>query len=147
MKIIYIKNTPKGGKIGEIKEVSNGYAQNFLIPQKIAIQATKQNIYKTQKSRQKKEKDSIVNIKKTKNLTKQLAGVEIRLKEKANEKGTLFAAISEKEICRKLEKQDIKINYKNLKLSKHIKEIGEHEVEAELNHSAPIKIKIIIEKI
>lgn len=146
MKIIYIKNTQKGNKIGEIKEVSSGYAQNFLIPQKIAVPATKQNIDKIQKSKQKQKKGSVINTKKTENLIKQLAGVEIKLKEKANEKGTLFAAISEKEICSELEKQNIRIDYKNLKLSKHIKKIGEHDVEVELNHSTKTKIKIIIEK-
>lgn len=145
MKVVYTKNISKGINAGEIKEVADGYAQNFLFPKSLALPATKENINKINSEKKRREKNSVLDLIKTEKLAKQIEGLEIRFKEKANEKGTLFAAISEKELCREFEKKNIKINFKNFKLNKHIKEIGEHEVIVSLNHGLEAKVNVAVE--
>lgn len=146
MKIIYIKNISKAISDGEIKEVADGYAQNFLFPKGLALPATKENINKINSRKKRREKDSVLDLAKIEKLAKQIKGLEINFKKNANEKGTLFASISEKEICRELEQKNIKINPKNFKLNQHIKEIGEHKVVVGLNHGLEAKITIVVEK-
>lgn len=148
MKIVCTKNNFKGiniGDAGDVKEVADGYAQNFLFPKGLALPATKKNIDKVKSGKKKKEKESVLSLIKTEKLAKQIGGLEINFKEKANEKGTLFAAISEKEFCRELEKKNIKVSPKNLKLNQHIKEVGEHEVVVGLNHGLEAKVNVVVE--
>ncbi|MFH1188030.1 MAG: 50S ribosomal protein L9 [bacterium] len=144
MKVVYIKNISKTISAGDIKEVADGYAQNFLLPKGLALPATEENINKVKSGKKRKEKESVLSLVKTEKLAKQLDGLEINFKENANEKGTLFAAISEKELCRGLEKMNIKVNPKNLKLKQHIKEIGQHEVVVELNHGLEARVNVSV---
>lgn len=145
MKIVYTKNISKGINAGDVKEVADGYAQNCLFPKGLALPATQDNINKVKSGKNRREKETVLSLVKTEKLVKKLDGLELNFKEKANEKGTLFAAISEKEFCRELEKNDIKINPKNLKLNQHIKEVGEHEVVVNLNHGLEARVRVVIE--
>lgn len=146
MKVVYTKNNNKGINAGEVKEVADGYAQNFLLPKGLALPATEENINKVKSGKKRKEKEFVLSMAKTEKLAKQLDGLEINFKENANEKGTLFAAISEKEFCRELEKRNIKVNPKNLKLNQRIKEVGQHEVIVELNHGLGAKVNVAVER-
>lgn len=146
MKVVYTKNISKAISASEIKEVADGYAQNFLFPKGLALPATKENINKINSKKKRREKNSVLDLAKTEKLARQIKGLEINFKENANEKGTLFASISEKEVCRELEKNNIKINPKNFKLNQHIKEVGEHEVVVGLNHGLEAKVTIVVEK-
>lgn len=146
MKIIYIKNIPRGLNFGEVKEVADGYAQNFLFPKGLAFPATKENIDKIKNNKTKKEKEAVLDLFETEKLARQLDGLRIIFKENANAKGTLFAAISEKDIYRELEKKNIKVGSHILKLSQHIKKVGEHQATLYLNHGIIAKVSILVEK-
>jgi large subunit ribosomal protein L9 len=146
MKVVFLKNYKKGGEMGEIKEVADGYAQNFLIPKGLALPATPNNIAKAQSNKKQKEKEATLDLIKAERLAESLEGIEVRLKEKANEKGVLFAAVSEKEVAEALKKEGIKVDPKHIKLDKHIKKVGDHEIVVGLDHGLEARIRIIVEK-
>ena len=147
MKVILLKDIKKVGKKFDIKDVSDGYALNFLIPQKFAevsntSNAKKINGMKATFEAQKKIQEDLL----SKNL-KSLEGISIELKESANEKGHLFKGVHKEEIVAALKAQghlDITADY--IVLDKPLKEVGEHKVEAKVQEkSATFKVVISAE--
>lgn len=128
MKIIFLQDTPSGKK-NQIKDVSTGYALNYLIPQKLAIPATKEKIKKIQ-DQQDKITDKIQKEKKQSNKTiDKIKSLKIEIKAKANKEGHLFGGISSKDIIKILkEKHNLDINKEAIELPHHIKEIGKHSI-------------------
>jgi len=129
MKVILFKNVPKVGQKYDIKDVSDGYALNFLIPQKLAEIATPSAIRhisllkETTLQKQKIKEDLLA-----KNL-KGLGVAVVEFYKKANEKGHLFSAIHKDEIVSALKDQarlDVEENF--IKLEHPIKEVGEHSI-------------------
>lgn len=142
MKIILIQNVPNLGKEGEIKEVAEGYARNFLLPKKMAEIATPAKIKETEekkKGEEQKEKEAALKIKA---LAEKLNGVKIEIKGKAK-KGKLFGSIGKEEIKKELQAKGFDIKEKNIILKENIREVGERKVEVQF--TGGIKAKIIIE--
>ncbi len=145
MKIIYIKDQPGGGKKGEIKEVSEGYASNFLIPKGFARVATvdvQAKIAKEQKEAQakaNKEQERVLAHK------QDLEKRTFTLNVKVGDKGQIFSGVHDKDIAETINKKmDLNIDRHAVELSKPIKELGEHTVKLKLGAgvTASIKIKI-----
>ncbi len=146
MKVILLQNVSKLGQKGEIKNVSEGYANNFLLPRGLAKFASTNEIKRLQKESQKKEETQMKIQEETKKILDDISGSKITIKEKANEKGHLFAQVHIKEIADAISKQlgfDISEDWINLK--NPIKEIGEFNINLEAYHQK-IKIKVYIEK-
>ena len=147
MKVIFLKDVQRVGKKYDIKEVNDGYALNFLLPQKLAEVATTKAVADLEK----RKKEIIVEREiqeelLSKNL-EQIKGKAITIKGKANEKGSLFSAIHKKEIKEELEKEHkIEIGEEFIILDKPIKEVGEFEIPIEIKHKKS-SFKRVVEKI
>lgn len=129
MKVILLRDVPSIGRKYEVKNVSNGYARNFLFSRKLAEIATNQAIQalELKKKQQNKEKEIQEDLF-VKNLEK-LDGLKLEIKEKSNEKGHLFAAIKPENIAKILaEKLSIVIPKDMIELDRPIKEVGEYKV-------------------
>lgn len=131
MKVILLHDVPNVGRKYEVKNVSDGFARNFLFVKKLAEIATTQSIQAIDaKKRQDEQKKGIQSDILDKNI-QALDGLKISIKEKANEKGHLFAGIRAKEIAKILKEQkNIEIPEEIIELEKPIKEKGEHKVKA-----------------
>jgi large subunit ribosomal protein L9 len=154
MQIIFLKDVPRVGKKYDIKEVSDGYAVNFLFPRKLAMSATSKNL----KELEEKKKAIIIEKEIQENLLErylsEIKGKTITLKMKADEKGHLFSAIHKKEIAEELKiEYRAKINEDFIVLPKPIKEVGEFEiliqvpVPASAGKDKKTSLKLIVEKI
>ncbi|PIT96721.1 50S ribosomal protein L9 [Candidatus Campbellbacteria bacterium CG10_big_fil_rev_8_21_14_0_10_35_52] len=144
MKIILLKDIPKVGNKFDVKNISDGYALNFLIPNKLAEFATPKKIkeIETMKLRH-KEEDILQQDLFIKNM-KALNNAKIYIEEKANEKGHLFKGIHKEEIATELKKQghiDIKSEY--IQLEHMIKEAGEFDISAKASGVSAV-FKLII---
>ncbi|MEK7642729.1 MAG: 50S ribosomal protein L9 [Patescibacteria group bacterium] len=133
MKIILIQDVGGVGRKGEVKEVSDGYARNFLIPNKKAIfgsdVAVKNALNK--KNVEKVEKEIQENL--AKKWLEMLKNTKIEMTKKANEKGHLFEQVHKEEIVGVLKVQTkIDLNPEFIKIEKPIKEIGDHKVSVEI---------------
>lgn len=143
MKVIFLQNVKKVGQKDQVKEVNNGYAMNFLIPQKLAVEATPTMIKNLEKKLSEKadrvEKGSAefrANVAK-------LDGFTLSIKKKANAEGHLFSSVTTKDIAAALIINGIHLEEKDLELFSPIKKIG--EVEIPIKNTTDIKLKIKIE--
>lgn len=145
MKVILLKDIQKIGRKYEVKEVSDGHAINFLIPQKLAIAATTEAMKRFELERAKAEGERKVreelllkNIQSLEDITLTIAG-------KANEKGHLFAGLHREAIAEELFKQTrLKIDPSFIVLDHPIKEVGEHTIEVKAEgKSVKFKVSII----
>jgi len=147
MKVIFLKDVQRVGKKNDIKEVNDGYAINFLFPNKLAEMATLEAVSMLQKRQkeivvEREIQDDLL----MKNL-EQIKGKVITIKGKANEKGSLFSAVNKKQIKEELEKEHkIEIGEDFIILEKPIKEIGEFEIPIEIKHKKS-SFKLRIERI
>jgi len=144
MKIILLEDVEKLGNKGDVKEVADGYARNFLIPKEKAVLATKKEIEKVEEMKlieTQKAEQELVEYQKT---ATQLDGLELEIPVKVSEEDKLFGAVTANQIMEKLKEQGIKVKKEQIKLKDPIKEIGEYEVNIELPHNLEANIKVII---
>lgn len=128
MKVLLLKDVPKIGRKNDIKEVSDGYARNFLFPKKLAEPATKDTAVRVAKIKTETEQMKKVNEDLLLKNLKSLAETPIVIQGKANEKGHLFAAIHKEEILLKLKEYGLSIPEACIELNKPIKEMGSHAI-------------------
>lgn len=142
MKIILIENIEKIGKKHDVKDVSNGYAVNFLFPKNLAIVYTDKNF---EIIKQKNEKE--VNINQTSEIDKikNVIDLNLKFKEKTAPTGKLFAQVNKDKIVEKIFKEyKIKLKSEDLIIKKPLKELGSYSLGLKPNLNNIIKV--IIEK-
>ena len=144
MKIILLKDVEKLGKKGEVKNVADGYARNFLIPNKLAALATKSELAKLEEQKKIETEKAEEELKLYQKIASQIDGLEIEIPVKINEEGNLFGTITASQIAEKLKEKNSEIKKEQIKLEEPIKEIGEYEVIVEFPHNLETKIKVII---
>ncbi len=129
MKVILLQDVPNVGRKYEVKNVSDGYARNFLLARNLAKIATSQAIQEIEKlKKQTEQKKEIQQDILEKNI-ESVDGVRLEVKEKANEKGHLFAGINKEEIAKILKEQKhIDIPAEIIVLEQPIKKIGEYKI-------------------
>lgn len=131
MKIIFIKTLKNIGQEGEIKDVSEGYARNFLFPKKIAVLATPEIIMDFQKKNQEKIKKEEDLKKSVQEKFKKINGKTFLIRVKTQGK-KLFGSIGKKEICAALKKEGFYVDEKTVLLDNPIKEIGAKKISINL---------------
>ncbi len=129
MKVILLKDTPGLGNRHEVKDVSSGYARNFLIPRGLAELATENRIKSVEIKRKRAEEEKKITEDILEKNMAALDGLKISIEEKANEKGHLFAGVNREEISKILKEQKhVEIPAEMIQLEQPIKEAGEHKI-------------------
>lgn len=147
MKVLLEQDVKGTGKKGEIIEVSDGYARNFLLPRKLATPADAQavnaaNIQKSAAAHRKFQAGVAA-----RDMAKQLEGAAVTVKAKVGENGHLFGAITGKEIAAALlEQKKLEVDKKKIALGEPIRALGEYTVRVSLHENTFANIKIIVEK-
>lgn len=148
MKVIFLEDVKGTAKKGEVKEVSDGYAKNFLLKNKKAVIADSVNLNNLAQKQSADAFHEAERVKEAKKLGEELKNKEFSLKAKVGENGKLFGAITNKEIADVISKNFGKeIDKKQVVLKENIKTIGSFEIELKLYKNISTKIKLIIEKI
>lgn len=144
MRIILLKDVEDLGKKLELKEVKDGYARNFLIPNGLAKQATKEVLkwLETQKEIQAKKDEE--ELKKIQKIASTIDGLEIIIPVKVGEKNQLFEKINTQKISEKLKEMGFDIKKEQIALDEPLKEIGEFPTKIKFEHNLEAEIKIII---
>lgn len=129
MKVIFLKDSKGYGRRGEVKEVADGYAQNFLIPRGLALQATSANVAKITKEQESKVEQKELQGELLAKALETVASTPLDLVMKANDQGHLFDGVGEPEILSGIEKvTSVVLPEGSVVLPKKIKEVGEHTV-------------------
>ena len=145
MKVILLQDVKSLGKKGEVKEVKDGYGNNFLIKRKLAKAATKENMRILNANEQKKiqqEKELLITLN---NQKKQIEQKAFQLPHKLGKNGSLYGAITKNEIADFLATQNINIDKKSIEIKSPIKTSGMHEIDIKLGLGihAILKLEII----
>jgi len=146
VKVIFVKDFKKQYKKGEIKEVKDGYAQNFLIKNGYAIQVTEKNLNNYQKEKQ--QEQDLLNSKKEEalKLKEQLEKTPLLFKVKTGEQDRVFGSISAKQIKDELHKKGFKIDKRQIELQTSLASLGYHNVKIELFKGVTATIKVQLAK-
>lgn len=135
MKVIFLKDVKGKGKKGEVKNVADGYAHNFLIKQGLAIEANNTNISTLEGQKKKEDKRAAEELEEAKQLGVQLEKITVELSAKAGEGGRLFGSITTKQIAEELQKKHgIKIDKRKMELADAIRTLGHTKVPVKLHH-------------
>ena len=148
MKVILNKSIENLGSEGEILIVKDGYARNYLIPNRLAKKATKINIVATQKDIKNKQKKDAKTRDNLEALGKQLDKLSLKFELKAGEEGRLFGSVTSQMIVDAIAKKGYTVDKKEVELAETISHVGKYFVNVKLGHgfSGRIKMKVISEK-
>lgn len=144
MKIILREDMDTLGFEGEIVDVANGYARNYLIPKGMALKANVQNVKLFETQRKKIEVKRVKAKEDAEKIKEQLADVVVTISQKAGEEDKLFGSVTSMDIAAHLEKQGIVIDRKKITLEKPIKALGEFEVQIRLYPEVTGSIKVVV---
>ncbi|NRD77400.1 50S ribosomal protein L9 [Bacillus sp. BRMEA1] len=148
MKVIFLKDVKGKGKKGEVKNVSDGYAHNFLIKQGLAVEATNANMSTLDAQKKKQEKEAAEELAEAKRLKEKLDQITVELNAKAGEGGRLFGSITTKQIAEELEKkQGIKIDKRKMELADAIRTLGHTKVPVKLHHEVTATLTVHVKEI
>ncbi|WP_353893264.1 50S ribosomal protein L9 [Proteinivorax hydrogeniformans] len=145
MKVILLKDDKKLGKKGEVKEVSEGYARNFLIPRGLVKEANQSNLKDLKEKQKIKEKKAEKEFNKAQQTAKKIENLKVEIAVKAGEGGRLFGSVTTKDIGNELSKKGIKIDKRKVELKDPIKSLGSYQVEIKLHPkvSSTLHLKIV----
>ena len=146
MEVIFIKDLKNQGKKGQIKNVKDGYAENFLIKNGYAVKKTKENLAKLNHELAKKEKEDEENKKKAIELKEKLSKVTLEFKVKTGEGDKVFGSLSVKQIKDELEKQGYKVEKSQIEMQNSIQSLGFHNVNINLYPEVTAEIKVHVIK-
>ncbi len=142
MKVIFIKDVKKQGKAGEIKEVSDGYAQNFLIKNKYAVAYTQRSKEILDINNKKAAEEERLEIEKCNKIKKELSDKIIKFKVKTGNQDQVFGNISSKQIAQELEKLGYKIDKKKIVIDTPINTLGFHDVKLNLHKKVVASVRV-----
>ena len=146
MQIILQEDVEKLGNRGEVVTVKEGYARNFLLPRKLALEATAGNLKRLEKMRAAFAKKEAVERGDAQKLNDLLAGVSLEVKRKSGENDQLFGSVTNADIADALAAQGFTIDKKKIALAEPIKTIGEFEIPIKLHREIAAKVKLAVKK-
>ncbi len=147
MKVILLQDVKSLGKKGEIVNVNDGYARNFILPKKFGVEATGKNLndLKLQKNNEKKVAQE--NLEAAKKLAAELAEGQVELSIKVGEGGRAFGSVSSKEIAAAVKEQmDLEVDKKKIQLKEAIKSLGTHMVAVKLHPEVTAELKVVVKE-
>lgn len=143
MKVVLVQNVSGLGVIDDIKEVSEGYARNFLFPRHLAVQASAAAQKGAADRQRRQTKEAQRTLQREQTLAGQLDGMEIEFSEKAGPAGQLYAAIGAQKVAEYLSGKGFALKKNNIGLPP-IKAAGEHRATVKLGHGLEADLKIIV---
>lgn len=147
MKVILNKDVKGLGKKGDVVEASDGYARNFLIPKKVASEATEGNVKSLNMKKRAEEEKLKEELNDAKKLAKVLEGVKVEIYTKAGEGGRLFGSVTSKEIAENLKKKfKIDIDKRKINLKDPIKTLGTTNVEVKIHPKVKAKLSVNVKE-
>lgn len=148
MKVIFLKDVKGKGKKGEVKNVADGYAHNFLIKQGLAIEANQANISTLTAQKKKEEKAAEEELIEAKKLKETLEKITVELTAKAGEGGRLFGSITSKQIAESLQKtHSIKIDKRKIELDDAIRALGFTKVPVKLHSEVTATLNVHVKEV
>jgi large subunit ribosomal protein L9 len=146
MKVILQKDVKSLGKVGELVNVANGYARNFLFPRKLAVEATEKRVNEYEHLKRVAEIQKKKAVADREALLSKLKGISVNFKAAAGDTDKLFGTITTIEISRELEKLGFSVDRRDIHLEDHIKVLGQHKATIKLGDGLQGEIQVVVER-
>lgn len=145
MKVILLQDVKSLGKKGEIVNVNDGYARNFVLPKKLGVEANNKNLNDLKLQKNNEAKIAQENLDAAKALAEELKAGKIEVSIKVGEGGKTFGSVSSKEIAAEVKKQmNLDIDKKKIQLKDAIKTLGTHNVPVKLHPKVTTELKVVV---
>lgn len=146
MKVVLIKNVEKLGKEGDIIEVKDGYARNFLIPTGVALRAIKGSFYEIEEMKKRKVKSEEKGKKEAIALKEKIEEISITLTTEVKEGEEIYGSISEPQILRALKEEGFELDKGKLTLDEPIKKLGVYNLKVKLHPAVEANLRVWVMK-
>jgi large subunit ribosomal protein L9 len=146
MEVILREDIEKLGNRGEVVKVAPGYARNFLLPKKLAVQATGANKKIVEQERQSHLRKEAKHKTEAEDLSKLLNGVSVTISQKAGENDQLFGSVTSKDVADALAARNFTIDRRKIQLDDPIKTLGEHKVPVRLHKDVIAEVTVNVVK-
>jgi len=144
MKVVLREHVEHLGDRGEIVKVAPGYARNFLLPKKLALEATPGNLKIVEHQRNLWAVKETREIGEAEQFAARLAELDLRVVKKAGESGTLYGSVTNAEIAELLGTKGIEVDRRRIVVSDPIKTVGSYDISIKLHHKVTGKIKLLV---
>src|SRR5918997_1473637 len=142
VKLLLQESIKNVGRVGDIVEVSPGYARNYLLPQGLAVQPTPNNVKKVEERRKEIEKQESERREQQEAMIKRLEGVEVTLERRANEQGNLFGSVTATDIAKALQAQGFNIEAADVNLPGKLDRIERYQVQIKFAEDLVGEVKV-----
>lgn len=143
MKVIFLKDVKGKGKKGEVKNVADGYAHNFLLKQGLAVEATNSSVSQLEGQKNKEKKQAQEELEDAKKLKAALEELTVEMTAKSGEGGRLFGSITSKQIADQLKKtHKIKVDKRKIEMNDAIRSLGFTNVPVKLHQDVTATLKV-----
>ena len=146
MEVILKEDIEKLGHRGDVVKVTEGYGRNFLLPKKLAIEATKGNKNVIEAMKAASVRKSAAEKSEAEILAKQFADVSIEFSRKTGEKDHLFGSVTSSDIAEALNKKGFDLDRRKIQLDEPIKSLGEFDVPVKLHRDVTARVKVTVTK-
>ena len=144
MKVLLIEDINKLGWLGDVVEVSTGYARNYLLPRRLAVIPTEANLRSLAEEKAKRSEERIHEQKRLEKAAAAVEGAEAVIAAKANEQGNLFGSITAGDIAANLREQGFEVADEVVQLPEHIKDLGTHPVKLQFGADLTATVNVVI---
>ena len=142
VKLLLKESIKNVGRVGDIVEVSPGYARNYLLPRDLAVQPTPNNVKKVEERRKEIERQERERREQQERMIKQLEGVEVHLERRANEQGHLFGSVTATDVARGLQAQNFNIEPEDVNLPGKLDQVRDYTVNIRFADDLAAEIKV-----
>jgi large subunit ribosomal protein L9 len=146
MKVILLRDVPNTGKKHDVKDVSPGFARNFLISKGLAIVADESSLKNLEAKKKADSEKAEQELKETEQIVSKLDGTEVEILVKAGKEGQLFESINKQKVSEHLKEMGFNVSKDQVDLKTPIKETGEFPIKLRFEHGLEAEVKIIISK-
>jgi len=144
VKIILLDDVAKVGRRGEVQDVSDGYARNYLIPQKLAVAATPGNLRNLEHIQRQQESKAARIQADAESVRQRIEGLTYEQRRQASEEGKLFGSVTSQDIADFLGRSGIQVERRHIALDEPIKTLGEHAVPVRLHAGVTAQLKVAV---
>ncbi|QQR79458.1 MAG: 50S ribosomal protein L9 [Deltaproteobacteria bacterium] len=146
MEVILREDVPKLGKVGDVKKVSDGFARNYLIPQKKAMVADKGSLKRLEQEQKVIEARRAKAKQEAEALGQKISSITLTVEKQAGEEDKIFGTVSSREVADLLDKQGIKVDKRTILIKDAIRKLGEYSVEIHLHSEVVASLKLVLIK-
>ncbi len=144
--VVLLERIPKLGQMGQVVNVANGYARNYLLPKKKALRATKDNLAYFDEQKAHLQADDLKKKSDAQYVSKTMEGLEVIVIRQASEMGHLYGSVRNKDVSEAIKAQGFTVDKSQVNIANPIKILGEHTVEVLLHPEVSVEVLVVVAK-